>query len=69
MTEVPPMRISKIKVREAMAEKNIKTFTELASAMDISKNQLSVMLSETYNPLKSKAADLCDTLGVTPRTR
>lgn len=66
MTEVPPMRISKIKVREAMAEKNIKTFTELASAMDISKNQLSVMLSETYNPLKSKAADLCDTLGVTP---
>ena len=36
MTEVPPMRISKIKVREAMAEKNIKTITELASAMDIS---------------------------------
>lgn len=60
------MNISKIKVREAMAEKNIKTFTELASLMSISKSQLSVMLSEGYSPLKSNVTELCELLGVEP---
>ena len=58
------MNINKIKVREAMANRNIRTFTELASLMNITKNQLSVILSDSYNPLKAKVAELCDLLNI-----
>ncbi len=58
--------LSKVKVREAMDRKGIKTFTELADAVGITKNQLSVMLSDTYNPFKTRVGDLCGVLSVQP---
>lgn len=60
------MKISKVKVREAMEKKGIRTQTELASAMGITKNQLSVILSDTYNPIKSSVDNLCHVLDVEP---
>ena len=38
------MYLSKVKVKEAMEYQGIKTFTELADQLGITKNQLSVML-------------------------
>lgn len=58
--------ISKVKVREAMQREGIKTFTELAEAIGITKNQLSVMLSDAYNPFKTRVGDLCGVLSVQP---
>ena len=60
------MYLSKIKIREAMDQVNISTFTELAAKIGITKNQLSVMLSDSYNPLKSRVVELCAALGVQP---
>lgn len=60
------MYLSKVKIREAMQSKGIKTFTELAEAIGITKNQLSVMLSDSYNPLKTRVEDLCGVLSVQP---
>ena len=62
------MYLSKIKIREAMDQVNISTFTELAAKIGITKNQLSVMLSDSYNPLKSRVVELCAALGVQPET-
>lgn len=58
------MRISKTKVNELREQKGFTTNTALAEQMGITKNQLSTMLSEKYNPLKIKVQILCDTLGV-----
>ena len=52
------MYLSRLKIQEAMCSKGLKTFTELADLVGITKNQLSLMLSENYNPLKSKVMDL-----------
>lgn len=60
------MYLSKVKVREAMQSQGIKTFTELADAIGITKNQLSVMLSDSYNPFKTRVEDLCSVLSVKP---
>jgi len=60
------MYLSKVKIREAMQSKGIKTFTELAEAIGITKNQLSVMLSDSYNPFKTRVEDLCGVLSVQP---
>lgn len=49
-----------------MDKQNIKTYTELAKWLGITKNQLSVMLSDDYNPFKSRVEDLCEVLSVTP---
>ena len=49
-----------------MDQVNISTFTELAAKIGITKNQLSVMLSDSYNPLKSRVVELCAALGVQP---
>ena len=62
------MYLSKVKIREAMGKKGIRTFTELAEQLGITKNQLSVMLSDTYNPLKKRVEDLCHILSVNPNT-
>ena len=64
--EVTIMHISRLKIQEAMCQRGIKTFTELADAVGITKNQLSLMISNNYNPFKSKVMDLCDALGVMP---
>lgn len=60
------MYLSKVKVKEAMEEQNIRTFAELAAKMGITKNQLSVILSDGYNPLKTRINDLCAILKVQP---
>lgn len=60
------MYLSKVKIREAMDKQKIKTYTELAEQLGITKNQLSVILSDDYNPLKSRVSDLCLKLSVSP---
>lgn len=56
--------ISKSKLNKMMRKKNIKTQTELAKMMNITKNQLSVILSDKFNPIKSNVEKLCNALGV-----
>ena len=51
------MYLSKVKIREVMDKQKIKTYTELAEQLGITKNQLSVMLSDNYNPLKTRVED------------
>ncbi|TGE80085.1 DNA (cytosine-5-)-methyltransferase [Weissella confusa] len=47
-----------------MTKNGIHTQTELAKRMGITKNQLSVLLSQNFNPFKSTFANLADILGV-----
>ncbi len=54
--------ISKQKVNEIMNRKKIKTQTDLAKLMGITKNQLSVILSGKYSPVKSNIKLLCEIL-------
>lgn len=56
------MHLSKIKIQEIMEQKGISTFKELAEKIDITPNQFSVMLSSSYNPLKSRVSVLCKIL-------
>lgn len=49
-----------------MGQQNIKTFAELAMKVGITKNQLSVMLSDGYNPIKTRVNELCNILEVRP---
>ena len=60
------MYLSKVKIKEAMEQQGIKTYTELAEQLGISKNQLSVMLSNEYNPLKARVEKLYHLLSVEP---
>lgn len=56
------MHLSKIKIQEIMEKEGILTLKELAKRLNITPNQLSVMLSSNYDPLKSRASDLCKIL-------
>lgn len=47
-----------------MAEKRISTQSELAKMMGISKNQLSNILSDKYDPIKSNVRELAQFLNV-----
>ncbi|MFV0518384.1 MAG: DNA (cytosine-5-)-methyltransferase [Aminipila sp.] len=58
--------IDKSEVHAIMEKKNIKTQSELAEKLGVTKNQLSVILSAKSNPLKSNYQKLCDVLGVEP---
>lgn len=60
------MKIDKYKVRELMAKKKISTQTELARLLGISKNQLSMILSNKFDPIKSNVNELAKFLGVSP---
>lgn len=60
------MFINKVKVKEAMEKQGIKTQNELATLLGITKNQLSLMLSDNYNPIKLKVMELCKMLNVSP---
>lgn len=57
--------ISKDKVRLHMNNNGITTQKELAEQLGISKNQLSMLLSTHFNPIKSNALKLCEVLDVT----
>lgn len=56
------MKINKEAVLDLMAEKNIKTQTELAQRMNMSKSQLSQMLSLDYEPVKRNVHTLVEVL-------
>ncbi len=58
--------IDKTKVRNIMKKKNIKTQSELAHILGITKNQLSVILSKKNNPFKSNIQLLSEKLNVSP---
>lgn len=58
------MHISKEKVRLHMKKHGITTQKELAEQLGVSKSQLSMLLSSNYNPIKSNAMKLCETLDV-----
>ena len=49
-----------------MAKKKIDNFSELARMLGISKNQLSNILSEKYNPIKSNIIELAKFFKVDP---
>ena len=54
--------LSKEKVRLHMNKSGISTQKELAEQLGISKNQLSMLLSSNFNPIKSNALKLCEIL-------
>jgi len=56
--------ISKEKVRLHMKKQGIATQNELAEHIGLSKNQLSMLLSPNYSPIKSNALKLCESLDV-----
>lgn len=56
--------IDKNKLKKIMKEKNIKSQTELALSMGISKNQLSVILSDKFTPIKSNVEKMCEILDI-----
>lgn len=58
--------INKAKVVEQMAKKDIITFKELAEALGISTTQLSNILSEKFEPIKSNVIELAEFLEVSP---
>ena len=60
------IEVDKFKIKELMAKKKIKNQTELAKMLGISKNQLSNILSNRYNPIKSNIVELAEFLGVNP---
>jgi len=60
------LKINKFKVKEFMAKKEINTQTELAEMLGVSKNQLSNILSDKFNPIKSNVVELSEFLGVSP---
>ena len=49
-----------------MAQKKIINQTELAKMLGISKNQLSNILSDKFNPIKSNVIELAEFLEVSP---
>ncbi len=49
-----------------MAKKKISTQKELADMLGISKNQLSNILSDKFNPIKSNVVELAKFLNVSP---
>ena len=49
-----------------MAKKQINNQTELAEVLGISKNQVSNILSEKFNPIKSNVIQLAEFLEVSP---
>jgi len=57
--------ISKEKVRATMKKAGISSQKELAEKLDITKNQLSMLLSPKFDPIKSNARRLCEVLNVT----
>jgi len=49
-----------------MAKREINTQTELAEMLGVSKNQLSNILSDKFNPIKSNVIELANFLDVNP---
>jgi DNA (cytosine-5)-methyltransferase 1 len=58
--------VNKAKVVELMAKKNILTFKKLAESLGISTTQLSNILSDKFEPIKSNVVELAEFLEVSP---
>lgn len=56
--------IDKNKLKKIMKDRNIKNQNELAASMGISKNQLSVILSDKFTPIKSNVERMCQILDI-----
>lgn len=57
-------KLDKDKIRKIMKNRGIKTQTELAEKLGITKNQLSQIISKEYDFLKNNIRELCNFLGV-----
>jgi DNA (cytosine-5)-methyltransferase 1 len=53
-------------IKKLMLEKDINTFWELAKMLWISKTQLSNLLSDKFNPIKSNVQEISNFFGVDP---
>lgn len=58
------MKLNKSVVLDRMKEKNITTQSDLALRLGMSKSQLSIMLSDDYNPIKTNVNKLMEILEV-----
>jgi DNA (cytosine-5)-methyltransferase 1 len=58
--------VNKAKVLELMAKKNILTFKELAESLGLSTTQLSNILSNKFEPIKSNIIELAEFLEISP---
>jgi DNA (cytosine-5)-methyltransferase 1 len=59
-------KVDKTKVVELMARKGILTRKQLAKALGISTTQLSNILSDKFEPIKSNIVELANFFEVTP---
>ncbi len=59
-------KINEFKIKELMAKKNIPTQTELAKLMGITKGQLSLLLSNKFEPIKQTVVALANILDASP---
>jgi DNA-binding Xre family transcriptional regulator len=61
------MKLDRFRIKELMAKKRIKNQSELAKMLGMSKNQLSNLLSDRYEPIKSSVVELAEFLNVSPK--
>lgn len=59
-------KLNKKLIKQLMLEKDINTFSELAKMLNLSKSQLSNLLSEKFNPIKSNVQEMSDFFGIDP---
>ena len=60
------VEIDKFKIRELMAKKQINRLEDLANSLDISKTQLSNILSNKFIPIKSNVVELAEFFDISP---
>lgn len=60
------MKLSRSKIKKQMEQKGIHSFTELSEKLGITKQQMSVMVSDAYCPIKTRVVYLCSLLNVQP---
>lgn len=58
--------VNRAKVIELMGRKGITTFKELAQALGLSTTQVSNILSDKFDPVKSNVREIAEFLGVSP---
>ncbi len=59
-------KLDKNLIRKLMLEKWISTQTDLAKVLGISKSQLSNLLSDKFNPIKSNIQEIADFFEIDP---
>jgi DNA (cytosine-5)-methyltransferase 1 len=59
-------KLNKNLIKKLMLEKEINSFWELAKMLNISKSQLSNLLSDKFNPIKSNVQEISDFFWIDP---